>query len=79
MTFSDCYPDGFTCTNGDCIELSRKCDSLIDCADASDEEDCEFLVATDDYVRDFLPEPLEADDKVQVRHVSDVGVGEAFL
>ena len=69
MTFSDCFPDGFTCNNGDCIELSRKCDSLIDCSDGSDEDDCEFLVASKNYVRDFLPEPLESGDKVQVRRL----------
>ena len=66
MTFSDCFPDGFTCDNGDCVELSRKCDSLIDCADGSDEDDCEFLVASKNYAKDFLPEPLESGAKVQV-------------
>ena len=45
MAFSDCHPDKFTCSNGKCIDLTSKCDSVIDCdEDASDEEDCEFLV-----------------------------------
>ncbi len=63
---SDCHPDGFTCTSGECVGLEKKCDALVDCGDGSDEEDCEFLVAADRYEKQSLPEALEEGDKVRV-------------
>ena len=37
LTLSDCHPVKYTCNNGLCIDLSRKCDGLIDCDDGTDE------------------------------------------
>lgn len=44
-----CRDDQFTCQNGQCIPLIRKCDRRNDCADASDEEGCGMLANTDVY------------------------------
>jgi hypothetical protein len=79
LTFSDCHPDRFTCTNGDCIGLARKCDSLIDCTDGSDEDDCEFLVAVQDYEKKKMPEALESNNKVQVRILKEKKTGNMYL
>lgn len=64
LTFSDCHPDKFTCSDGSCLPLERKCDSVVDCSDGSDEDECEFLVMREDYEKDKLPvkenkKPLE--------------------
>ncbi len=39
---------------------------MIDCADGSDESDCEFLVVNDDYVKEKLPLTNFKDAPVQV-------------
>ena len=65
LTFSDCHPDKFTCSSGSCIPLNAKCDSIVDCADGSDESDCEFLVVDEDYAKEKLP-LTEPNEPVQV-------------
>lgn len=61
LTFSDCHPDKFTCSDGSCIALNAKCNSIIDCVDGSDEADCQFLVLGNDYAKEKLP--VRKDDK----------------
>ena len=34
-----CPIDRFTCRNGNCVDISRKCDGNDDCGDNSDEDD----------------------------------------
>lgn len=36
----DCHANQFTCSNGQCIDLAKKCDQTYDCVDASDETNC---------------------------------------
>ena len=41
LTFSTCDVDTqFTCNFGDCIPLAKRCDTIQDCDDGSDEEIC---------------------------------------
>ncbi len=47
LTFSSCFPEMFTCQNGDCIPLAKKCDTNLDCLDESDESDCSYLAKDD--------------------------------
>ena len=35
-----CANSRFRCNNGECIEVSKRCDSRKDCEDNSDEIDC---------------------------------------
>ena len=35
-----CDQAQYQCSNGDCINISRKCDKVKDCLDGSDEMDC---------------------------------------
>jgi len=48
----------------------RKCDSVVDCDDGSDELDCEFLVLNKTYIKDKLPLAAATQGPVQVLHIS---------
>ena len=65
LTLSDCHPVKYTCNNGQCIDLSNKCDGLIDCADGTDELECEFLVLDKNYSKNKLP-LIQKDEPVKV-------------
>lgn len=39
-----CKADQFRCTDGICIAGYKRCNLIVDCADASDEYDCPKLV-----------------------------------
>lgn len=73
LALSDCYPNGFTCTNGGCVSLDEKCNSILDCEDGSDEEDCEFLVVDKDYAKDKLPKRDTEKRPLQVFFSIDIG------
>ena len=65
LTLSDCHPVKYTCNNGQCIDLSNKCDGLIDCVDGTDELECEFLVLDKNYSKNKLP-LIQKDEPVKV-------------
>lgn len=35
-----CFPNEFTCENGECVPAGSRCDRRPDCRDRSDERDC---------------------------------------
>jgi hypothetical protein len=41
-----CGPGEFTCVDGTCIDISRKCDRHADCQDFSDETVCDNIGET---------------------------------
>ena len=53
-----CDPEqNFTCWNGDCISLDKRCDETKDCKDGSDENECTYIkVNTDQYRKEFKPQ-----------------------
>ena len=43
-----CEENEFECANGECIDGNRKCDSIVDCFDDSDENGCGIYSIFDD-------------------------------
>ena len=41
----------FNCKDGSCIQSEKRCDSKIDCFDASDESDCDKIAIPKSYLR----------------------------
>ena len=49
-----CNDDEFTCSDGTCINISKKCDFANDCFDSSDEKICDLL-SMNHYSDDYNP------------------------
>ena len=45
----------FTCKNGQCVSMAKRCDQLQDCDDGSDEEGCHLFSLTKDYNKEVSP------------------------
>lgn len=76
VTISTCLPEEFTCRNGDCLPLEKRCDKLPDCDDASDEDDCRFLLPPPVTYRSLLPpsENTTVGLNVNVTDIHDINV-----
>ena len=49
IKLTTCGAGMFTCNNGQCIDLERRCDQTINCKDESDEDDCRMLFMKENY------------------------------
>ena len=49
LKLSGCFEGQFTCDDGQCIEMTQRCDQLVHCRDKSDEENCQLVWFTPDY------------------------------
>ena len=57
LTFSQCYPDKFTCSSGHCVALEDRCNIDYNCKDKTDEHDCinTQIQIMDDYIKEMVP------------------------
>ena len=60
-----CKRNEFTCAkDGTCISMDQRCDQFPNCADFSDEQECNLVVPGAGYVKDFTPFTLDMEGKV---------------
>ena len=55
LKLSGCGEEEFTCSDGQCININRRCDQIVHCRDESDEEDCRLVVLKKGYKKDIIP------------------------
>ena len=55
VIFSTCFDDEFTCDDGVCINMTKRCDNIENCPnDKSDEVKCELLALPAGYRKAFV-------------------------
>ena len=55
LTFSQCYPNKYTCNSGYCVPLHQRCNTELNCKDKSDENNCNYMIFGPDYSKRQLP------------------------
>ena len=67
LLVSTCYADQFTCNDGTCISLEKRCDNKQDCSDVSDERDCKIVALDEEkYLKDKTPPSPEEGKNLEV-------------
>ena len=65
-----CDPRGdFTCNDGNCVDLSGRCDEIYNCFDMSDEENCKMVE-----VRPNRMIPIINADNNEITHLVIYGI-----
>ena len=64
LKMSWCQEDEFTCNDGQCVNIEKRCNQLSDCRDMSDEVECQILVFDKGYNKKVPP--VNSSDPVDV-------------
>jgi hypothetical protein len=71
LNFHACADDEFPCANGECVDMTERCNLVNTCSDLSDEKNCTNLKLNNGYIR-FAPnvkrnnQPIEFDFVVEI-------------
>ena len=66
MTLTGCSKDEFTCSEGSCVTMDKRCDGKEDCQDYSDERACTSIQTFDGYNKFRVPHPIGNQTKLIV-------------
>ena len=65
VIFSTCFDDEFTCDDGSCINMTKRCDNIRNCPyDISDETECTLLVIPPSYEKTYAPTGVDKNGDV---------------
>ena len=70
LTFSQCYPNKFTCDSGQCIPLEERCNIELNCEDETDENNCAGVRIGSGYSKGKIPVSLTAEPSIIFINVS---------
>ena len=64
FTLSVCkVGDDYTCSSGECLDMSKRCNKIIDCSDGSDELSCDTITFPLSYIKSHAPSITKAASK----------------
>ena len=73
-------PEGyFTCNNGECIIMEKRCDQLLNCDDETDEINCEILLLKPSYRKMAPPSRVEMTNERDTVIPSEVTISMTML
>ena len=55
LKLTGCKEEEFTCNDGQCVIMGRRCNQIPDCRDESDEKGCQLLILKDGYNKNIPP------------------------
>lgn len=65
VVLTSCNENEFTCRDGSCIRMERRCDKIIHCPnDSSDEEECAMVLFPPTYRQEFAPVEVAEDGQI---------------
>ena len=67
MTVSKCnFPSQYTCNSGHCIDISKRCNENVDCADESDENLCSLIRIPSSYNKANAPKSTKQNHPLEI-------------
>ena len=67
LNLSPCNESSFTCDNGFCIPMEKRCDQKLDCEDVSDEKQCQIIsIDPKKYLKGKPPPPIGNEERVDI-------------
>jgi hypothetical protein len=66
LTLTGCTEEEFTCREGLCVTMEKRCDGVVNCRDKSDEVGCSKVVVDSSYNRLIAPPPLDNQTKAVI-------------
>ena len=55
LKLSGCQEGNFTCNDGQCVSMDKRCNQLPECRDESDERHCNILMLKEGYNKNVPP------------------------
>ena len=75
LLLSNCNDDQFTCNDGQCIDIERRCDQTPNCNDRSDEVHCKMLEIDENYSKKIAPFVFESEKNMIIPVTVNISLG----